>query len=64
MTLNGVKLRRAVTFLKNLVSVVSVIFLPKTLIWNKIMFKLPNSLNLAELVINLQLKKRAVNTLF
>ena len=52
MTLNCVKLGRAVTFVKYLASVVSLIFLPKTLIWNKITFRLSNSLNLAELVVN------------
>ena len=52
MTLNCVKLGRAVTFVKYLASVVSLIFLPKALIWNKITFRLSNSLNLAELVVN------------
>ena len=49
MTLNRVKLGRAVTFMKYLASVVSLIFLAKTLIWNKITFPASNSLNLAEL---------------
>ena len=35
MTLNRVRLERAVTFLKYQASVVSLIFLTKTLIWNK-----------------------------
>ena len=52
MTLNRVKLGRAVTFMKFLASVVSLIFLPKTLIWNKITFKTSNSLKFAELVKN------------
>ena len=52
MTLNRVKLGRAVTFMKYLTSIVSLIFLQKTLIWNKITFQLSNSLNLAELVVN------------
>ena len=39
MTLNRVKLWRAVTFMKYRASVVSLIFLPKTLIWNKITFR-------------------------
>ena len=52
MTLNYVKLGRVVTFMKYLASVVSSIFLPKTLIWNKITFQLSNLLNLAELVVN------------
>ena len=56
MTLNRVKLGRAVTFMKNLASVVSLIFLPKTLIWNKITFRISNSLNLAEVLVN-KLKK-------
>ena len=52
MTLNCVKLGRAVTFMKYLASVVSLIFLAKTLIWNKITFPASNLLNLAELVVN------------
>ena len=38
MTLNLVKLGRAVTFIKYLASVVSLIFPVLTLIWNKITF--------------------------
>ena len=38
MSLNRVKLGRAVTFIKHLASVVSLIFLALTLIWNKITF--------------------------
>ena len=53
--LNRVKLRRAVTFMKYLASVVSLIFLPKTLICNKITFQLSNLLNLPELVVNNEL---------
>ena len=56
MTLNSVKLGRAVTFMKYLVSVVSSIFLAKTLMWNKITFPALNLLNLAELVINEPMK--------
>ena len=52
MTLNRVKLGRAVTFIKYLPSVVSLIFLAKTLIWNKITFPATNSLNLAGLIVN------------
>ena len=52
MTLNCVKLGRAVTFMKYPASVVSLIFLPKTLIWNKITFPASNSLYFAELVEN------------
>ena len=35
MTVNRVKLGRAVTFMKYLARVVSLIFLPETSIWNK-----------------------------
>ena len=57
MTLNCVKLGRAVTFMKHLASVVSLIFLAKTLIWNKITFPSSNLLNFAELVENETLKR-------
>ena len=56
MTINRVKLGRTVTFMKYLGSVVSLIFLAKTLIWNKTMFPETNSLNLAELVVNEPMK--------
>ena len=56
MTLNRVKLGRAVTFMTYLARVVSLIFLEKTLIWNKITFPPSNSRNLAELVINISMK--------
>ena len=56
MTLNLVKLGRAATFMENLVSVVSLIFLMKTLSWNKITFPASNSLNIAELVVNQPMK--------
>ena len=56
MTLNRVKLGRAVTFIKYLANVVSLIFLLKTLNWNKITFPTSNSLNLAELVVNEPMK--------
>ena len=52
MTLNRVKLGRAVNFMKYLGSVVSLIFLPETLILNKIALRLLNLLNLEELVVN------------
>ena len=52
MTLNRVKLGRAVTFMKYLASVVSLIFLAKKLIWNKINFPTINLMNLTELVEN------------
>ena len=49
MTPNCVKLGRKVKYLP---SVVSLIFLAKTLVWNKIRSPASNSLNLAELVVN------------
>ena len=52
MTLNRVKLGCAVTFMKYFPSVVSLIFLPKILIWNKITFPASNLLNFAELLKN------------
>ena len=52
MALNRVKLGLKVTFMKYLTSVVSLMFLPKTLIWNKIRLQLSNLPNLAELVVN------------
>ena len=52
MTLNRVKLGRAVPFMKYLASVVSLIFLLKTLNWNKITFLALTLLHLAELVVN------------
>ena len=48
MTVNRVKLGREIMFMKYFASVVSLIFLPKTLIWNKITLPALNSLNLAE----------------
>ena len=56
MTLNRLKLGRAVTFMKYLTSMVSLIFLAKTLIWNKIIFPTLNLMNLAELAENESLK--------
>ena len=67
MTLNCVKLMRAVTFMKYLAAVVSLIFLPKTLILNKITFSASNLLNFAELVENELMKsisKKITNTPF
>ena len=52
MTLNRVKLGRAVTFMKYVASAVSLIFLSKTLIWNKIKIHASNSMNFAELMEN------------
>ena len=52
MTLNRVKLGRAVIFMKYLAGVVFLIILPKTLIWNKITFPVSNLVNFAELVKN------------
>ena len=48
MAFNCVKLGRAVTFMKHLAGVISLIFLTKTLICNKITFPASSSLNLAE----------------
>ena len=56
MTLNRVKLGPAVTFMKYLAGVVSLIFLAKTLFWNKIAFLASNFQNFAELVENEPLK--------
>ena len=50
MSLNCVKLGHAVTLTKDLASAVSLIFLPKTLIWNKITFPVSNLLNFGELL--------------
>ena len=52
MILNCVKLRLAVTFMKYFARVVSLIFLPETLIWNETTFLVSYSVNLAELVVN------------
>ena len=52
MTVNRLKLGRAVSCMKYLASVVSLIFLVKTLIWNKINFPTLNLMNIAELVEN------------
>ena len=56
MTLNCLKLGRAVIFMKYVASVISLIYLAKTLIWNKITFTAPNLLNLAQLVVNEPMK--------
>ena len=67
MTLNRVKLGRAVPFMKYLTSLVSLIFLPKTLIWNKITFLASNALNFAELVENelmMSISKKITNIPF
>ena len=52
MILNRVKLGRAVTFMKYLASVVSLIFVAKTFVWDKITLLASNSLNLPELLVN------------
>ena len=52
MTLNHIKLGRGVTFRKYLASLVSLVFLWKTLIWIKIMFPASNLLKFAEMVEN------------
>ena len=56
MTFNHLKLGRPVTFMKYLASVVFLILLAKSLIWNKINFPTFNLLNLAELVENEPMK--------
>ena len=56
MTPNRLKLGRAVTFMKYLASVVSLIFIVKTLIWSKVNFPILNLMNLAELVENESMK--------
>ena len=50
MNFNLVKLGYALTFMKYLASVFSLIFLLKTLIWNKITFPASNLLKFAELM--------------
>ena len=61
MTLNRAKLGHAVTFMKQLASVVSLIYLPKSLVWNKITFPESNKLNFAELVENVLMKSISKN---
>ena len=56
MTVNRLKLGRAVSCMKYLASVVSLIFLVKTLICNKINFPTLNLMNIAELVENEPMK--------
>ena len=62
MTLNCVKLGRAVTFMKYFAtaSVVSLILLQKTLIWNKVTFLTSNLLNFAELLENELMKSTSI----
>ena len=50
--LNRVKLVRTLNLMEYLASAALLIFLQKTLIWNKITFEVSNSLNLAELLVN------------
>ena len=67
MILNRVKLGRVVTFMNYLASVVSLIFLSKTLIWDKTTFWDSNSLKLGELMVNEPMKsisKKFINILF
>ena len=56
MTINYVKIGHAVTFIKYLAGVVSLIFLEKTSFLNKITYPASNLLNLAELVVNEPMK--------
>ena len=58
MALNRVKLGRAVTFMKYLAGVVSLIYLAKTLIWNRVTFPTSNSLNVADLVILIEYMRK------
>ena len=51
-----IKLGRVITFMKYLARVVSLVFLVKSLIWNKIMFVESNLLTLAMLVVNEPMK--------
>ena len=68
MTPNRVKLGRTATLIMEyLDSIASLIFLPKTLIWNKIKFLASNSLNFAELMENEVVKsisKKIINAIF
>ena len=45
-------LGRAITLVKQLTNIVVLMFLPKTLIWNKTALLASNSLNFPELVVN------------
>ena len=56
MILNSANLGLSVTFMKYLASLVSLIFLAETLIWNKVTFPASNLLNFGELVGNEPLK--------
>ena len=56
MALNRVKLGRAVTFMKYPTGVVSLIFLLKILIWNKITFPASDLINFTGLMKNLSKK--------
>ena len=56
MTLNRVKLGRAVTFMKYFAILVFLIFLQKTLIWNKVTLTASHWSNFAELVANEPMK--------
>ena len=56
MTLNRVKLGRTVTLMKYRANIFSLIFLSKTLNWNKITFLASNWRNLTELVVNKLMK--------
>ena len=62
MTLNRVKLGRVVILVKQLASLASLIFLQKTLIWNKVELLASNLLHFVELVVNEQ--KRVSPKLF
>ena len=51
MSINHLKLGRAATFMKYLANGVSLTFLPKSSIWNKITFSASHSLTLAVIVV-------------
>ena len=52
MILDNAKLGGAFIFMKDLACVVTLIFLPKTSIWNKMVFLESNSLKLVGLAVN------------
>ena len=63
MTLNLAKLGRTVTLMKYSADLVSLIFLQKNLIWNKIRFPTSNALNLAQLLVNELMRRTFQKTL-
>ena len=63
MILDHAKLGLTFTFMKDFASVVTLSFLPKTLIWNKMAFLASNSLKLAGLAVN-PLKKTIFKNIY